>query len=252
MKMRRIDVHCMIGSSTNEQLEIRNERELIDQLADYNIDQAIVFHFVARDSNPIAGNEKLLEWTRNEDKLIPCFILSPHYKYDRGWAETERILREENIRFVRICPRMHGFTLHGAHTREIFEMAARLRIHVLIDHSEIIDAFGKDMEIFEHLLKEHHDVNVILTSVSHRNIMVVYGYMENYPNFYVEFSTYANTLAYEEAVSRFGSERLLWGTGMPFRMPGSAITMLSYADISVGDKENIAYKNVVKLMEEGA
>jgi predicted TIM-barrel fold metal-dependent hydrolase len=46
-------------------------------------------------------------------------------------------------------------------------------------------------------------------------------------------------LAYEEAVRRFGSERLLWGTDMPFRMPGSAITMLSYADISMEDKENI-------------
>jgi predicted TIM-barrel fold metal-dependent hydrolase len=101
------------------------------------------------------------------------------------------------------------------------------------------DAHGKDTEIFESLLKEHPAVNVILTCVSHRNNMVIYSYLENYPNFYVEFSAYANMLAYEDAVRRFGSERLLWGTDMPFRMPGSAITMLSYADISMEDKENI-------------
>ncbi len=247
--MKRIDVHCVLGSSASEKMEITSEQELIDSLDYYSIDKAIVIHSMARDSDPISGNEKLLDWTRREVKLIPCFVLSPHYKYEIGWAETEQLLRKERIRFARIYPRLHGFTLHGAHTREIFEMAAKLHIHLLIDHSEIIDAHGKDMEIFESLLKEHPAVNVILTSVSHRNNMVIYSYLENYPNFYVEFSAYANMLAYEEAVQRFGSERLLWGTDMPFRMPGSAITMLSYADISMEDKENIAYKNIEKLME---
>jgi len=249
--MRRIDVHCMIGGSASEPLQIKNEQMLIDTLGEYSIDRAIVFHAMARDLDPIVGNEKLLEWTRRESRLIPCFVLSPHYKYRMGWELTEQLLTKEQIRFARIYPRLHGFTLHGTHTREIFEMAARLKIHLLIDHSEIVDAQGKDMEIFETLLKENPDVNVILTSVSHRNNMVVYGYMENYPNFYVEFSTYANMLAYEEAMHRFGSEHLVWGTEMPFRMPGSAITMLSYADISVEHKENIAYKNVMKLMGEG-
>ena len=249
MRMKRIDVHCVLGSSASEKLEIASEQELIDSLDYYSIDKAIVIHSMARDSEPISGNKKLLDWTRREDKLIPCFVLSPHYKYKMGWAETEKILRKEQVRFARIYPRLHGFTLHGPHTREIFEMAARLGIHLLIDYSEIVDAGGKDLEIFEILLREHPGVNVILTSVSHRNNMVIYSYLENYPNFYVEFSAYANMLAYEEAVQRFGSERLLWGTDMPFRMPGSAITMLSYADITMEDKENIAYKNIEKLMK---
>jgi len=249
--MRRIDVHCMIGASASEPLEIKSEQVLIDTLSEYSIDRAIVFHAMARDSDPILGNKKLLKWTRQESKLIPCFVLSPHYKYRMGWEATEQLLVQEQIRFARIYPRLQGFTLHGTHTREIFELAARLKLHLLIDHSEIIDAHGKDMEIFETLLKEHPEVNVILTSVSHRNNMVVYGYLENYSNFYVEFSTYANMLAYEEAVQRFGSEHLLWGTELPFRLPGSAITMLSYATISVEHKENIAYKNIMKLMGEG-
>ncbi|MBP1990142.1 amidohydrolase family protein [Paenibacillus eucommiae] len=247
--MRRIDVNGVMGPLVNQEVEIRSEQAFISSLDHFDIDQAIIIYSLARYSDPIAGNQRLLEWTRQESKLIPCFVLSPHYKYALGWAETEKLLQKENIRFAKIYPRQHGFNLHGTQIREIFDLASRLHIHLLIDHFEIEDSRGIELEGFQILLAEFPGVNVILTAVSHRRNLAVYSYLEHFPNFFVEFSLFNHWLVYEEAVKRFGSEHILWGSNMPFNMPGPAVAMLSYADIAMEDKENIAYKNILKLMK---
>ncbi|MEF3310030.1 amidohydrolase family protein [Paenibacillus sp. GYB004] len=246
--MRKIDVNCMIGNSVSQEYAINTEQQFLEALDYFRIDQAIAYHATARRMNPIIGNERLLALARTSDQIIPCFILSPHYKYDMGWNALELLLQEQQIKFAKIFPKEQGFTLHGSHTRELFDIAARNNIHMLIDQSEIVDASGTELECFEALLRNYPTVTVILTSIRHRRKMVMYSYFEQYPNFYTEFSVYDNWLAYEEAVRLFGSHNLLWGSNMPINMPGAAITMLTYAQIDSNDKENIAFRNANRLI----
>lgn len=246
--MRKIDVNCMIGTHVAQELEISNEQKFMEALDYYHIDRAIAIHTMARYYNPIQGNDKLLKLTKSNDRLIPCFVLSPHYKYELGWSALEQLLQEEQIRFAKIYPKEQGFNVHSSHTRDIFDIAARQKVHILIDQAEIVDGSGTELQCFEQLLREYPTVNVILTAIRHRRKMVLFSYLEQYPNFYTEFSVYNNWMAYEETVQLFGSDQILWGSNMPFNLPGSAITMLSYANISNVDKEKIAYRNVEKWL----
>lgn len=246
--MRKIDINCMIGNSVSQQYAINTEQQFIEALDYFHIDKAIACHAMARRMNPIMGNERLLNLAKTCSQLVPCFILSPHYKYDMGWSALEQLLQEQQIKFAKIFPKEQGFNLHSSHTRALFDIAARHNIHMLIDQSEIVDASGIELESFEALLREYPTVNVVLTAIRHRRKMVLYSYFEQYPNFFTEFSVYDNWMAYEEAVRLFGSRNILWGSNMPVNMPGAAITMLTYAQIDSTDKENIAFHNANRLM----
>lgn len=247
--MKKFDINCMIGNNVKQTFEISSEQQFLEALDYYHIDKAIAFHAAARYLNPIQGNERLLKLAQARDRIIPCLVLSPHYKYDfGGWTFLEQLLSEEQITFAKIFPKEQGYNLYSSHTRAMLDIAARQNIHILIDQSEIIDASGSEMKGFEDLLRAYPTVNIILTSVRHRRKMVLYSYLEQYPNFFTEFSVYNNWLAYEETVQLFGSTNILWGSNMPFNLPGSAITMLSYAQIGEEDKRNIAYRNVNLLI----
>ncbi len=49
-------------------------------------------------------------------------------------------------------------------------------------------------------------------------------------------------------MGRFGAERLLFGTRLPYFTPGSAIGMLSYAGISEAERTRIAGDNLRNLL----
>ncbi|WP_135547895.1 amidohydrolase family protein [Paenibacillus cymbidii] len=248
--MNKIDANCTIGTWVNQELEVNDETQFLEALDYYRIDRAIVSHVMAHTYDPIVGNERLLKLAAGDRRLIPCPILAPHYKYHAGWPAMAELLRVHGIKFARLAPKEHGYALHSPHTREMFAIAERLGIHLLLGHAEITDAEGIELPGFELLLRQYPGVNVIVTGTKHRRKLMLYGYLESYPNVYAEFSLFDNWLSYQEAVGLFGSERLVWGSNMPFNMPGSAITMLSYANISAEDKANIAYHNIARLMGE--
>ena len=67
----------------------------------------------------------------------------------------------------------------------------------------------------------------------------------------MDTATFLTHGGYEEVVKRFGSERLLFGSHMPFTEPGSSAAAILYADIDDKDKKNIAYKNFNRLFKVG-
>ncbi|OUS72153.1 hypothetical protein B1748_25180 [Paenibacillus sp. MY03] len=249
--MRKIDVNCMIGNWVKQDVEPLLENQVQDELHYYDIDRVIAYHGTARSSNPMYGNERLLDYCRSNQSMIPCMVVSPHYKYVHGWSFLEDLLVKEKIQFIRIFPKEQGYTLGSKLTHEIFGMAEKLGTHMIIDYEEITSSDDREMPEFDRLLSDFPSVQVIVTAFRHRRNMMMYSYLENHSNFYTELSLCDNWKAYEQAIDRYGSDRILWGSNMPFNKPGSAITMLSYADISERDKEKIAYGNLQRLIEGG-
>ncbi len=54
----------------------------------------------------------------------------------------------------------------------------------------------------------------------------------------------------EATVKRFGSERIVFGTGFPVQYQKASILQLAQADISDRDKENIASKNLERILKK--
>ncbi|MFC5407599.1 amidohydrolase family protein [Cohnella soli] len=248
--MRKIDVNAMIGMYVKQDLAIQGAQSFLEAMAFHQIEKAVVYHADARFYNPIQGNEKLLRLAKQHDCLIPCFILSPHYKYSGGWEALEQQLQREDIRFAKLYPSLHGYSLNDAHTDAMFEIALRQNMTMLLSAGELTDAAG-GAESFVRLCRDYPNVNIVLVEALYRRNMSLYGYLEQFENMHIEFSTLNNWLAYEEAVRLFGSKRLLFGSNMPFNSPGPAITMLSYSDLSHEDRDNIACLNAERLISGG-
>ena len=55
---------------------------------------------------------------------------------------------------------------------------------------------------------------------------------------------------YEEVCSKFGSERVLFGTNFPTNSMAGSIYSLLTANITEEERENIAHRNLERLLDE--
>jgi len=75
--------------------------------------------------------------------------------------------------------------------------------------------------------------------------------MERYRGLRLETATYCGHREVENVCARFGADRLVFGTGLPFRDPGAAISRITYAQISDHEKTLIAGETLRRLAKWG-
>lgn len=248
--MKLYDANAMVGTWVRDRVHDLEAGEMVKLSAELGIEKTVAYHADARSLNPIPGNAKLMEACKDFPSIVPCWIVSPHYKYNIGWDALAQLLEENRIRFIRLFPSEHGYTLGSVHVTDMLNIAAKLKLIVQLGYEEILlrETETEENPYFEELCRRYPDVRFVLSEAPHRRNMMWYSFLENHPNVYVEMSLNNNWLTYEQTVKLFGSEKLLWGSRMPFSHPGPSLSMLAYAEISDEDKANIGYRNLQRLM----
>ena len=75
--------------------------------------------------------------------------------------------------------------------------------------------------------------------------------LENYKNVYLDSSLLSiGDGVIEDVVLKYGSKRIVFGSGFPKRCPESAMLQLIHADITDDRKKDIACGNLERLMKE--
>ena len=69
-------------------------------------------------------------------------------------------------------------------------------------------------------------------------------------NLFLETHNLVNYLGLDDLVSRFGSERFLFGSFFPHLDPNSAAMLLCHGDMDQRDRQNIAHGNLERLLAE--
>lgn len=246
------DINCMIINK-NHSLFIKDFNQQAAVMRKFGIKKCIAVSHTSVYSDPIKGNIELNKLSKESEEIIPCYVVSPIYKFHFGWNALLEELKYEDIKFVKIYPRTNGYNLNLRLVREMMEVFAALKVNVLIDHNQIV--FGSSLEFLEDksfvdLCKSYPDCNFILTNVIERRKFIFYDYLEECQNLYIDISSLSNWNILEDLNERFGLQRVLFGSGMPYRMPGPSITLLSYSNISEKEKEMIAFGNTFGLMGE--
>ena len=77
----------------------------------------------------------------------------------------------------------------------------------------------------------------------------VYALMAQHPNLYVETSYYTVHRGIELLCETFGPERVLFGTGLPHRAAGPAVTALAYSLIDDAARALVAGGNLARLLD---
>lgn len=224
--------------------------KILQKMDQYGIGRALVYHSMARLSDPAEGNRVLMDCIAGQERLFPVFVGLPHHTCPafapKVFFET---LKENRVCGVKLFPSVeeHNFMLNRLVSGELLDLLAQNNIPLLVGHNQFSNC---PLEELAALMREFPRLRVILTDFTYRQDRNLYALMEQHPSLYIETIGYKTFGGIEAFCSRFGADRLLFGSGMPFYSGASGVAMISYADIPRPQQEAIAYRNLEGLLAE--
>ena len=250
---RIIDSHLHLGNLPNLNFPGGSDEAIIDLLKRCGVEKAVFSHHGAL-STFKSGFQKTLDALNTySDFLLAYAVYNPNFS-----GESLNLIRNlmDDKRFVgvKIHPSWHSCYPYDAKYTKFWEYADHNSL-VVLTHSwnpHVANRAQKysDPFFFEQIIEKYRDMRLILAHAGGRGeyLYRVIELLEKHENLYVDFAGDIFTPGLiEEYVMRLGSERLLFGTDMPWIDVRFYITDLMHTDISNTDKANIFGLNAIKL-----
>jgi hypothetical protein len=246
--MHFFDCECAIGKLKIPQPgSFSTAQELTAEMQYCGIQEALVYHILAKEFAPAFGNPLLSEAIAGHPQLHACWVLMPHFT---GEVPPPRPLVKEmaarGVKAARLCPGAggHQFSLSAWSCGELFEVLAEHRIPVFVDKDSI------EWDQIAGLCKTYPQLPLVVSEIWYKDNRTLYPLFEKFPNFRITLSRFIGHQGLEDVCRRFGPGHLLFGTKLPVFTPGPVMTMIRYAEISEKDKSDIAADNLRRLLQE--
>jgi hypothetical protein len=237
------DANCAIGPWPTDKPRYETVDGLLAEMERLGIQRALVSHTLARTYDPAQGNQILMDEIAGHEMLLPCWTLLPPACGEMGSpAEQLSAMGQAGVRAVRLYPSEHSYSLAEWQCGELFEALAEQRYVVLLDLAQ-----GSWGEI-ERICRTYPRLALIVTWVGYRQLRPLFALLRRYSNLYCDLSNLSTYLGIEEILDRFGSERLVFGTGLPTADPGGPIARLFYTDAPPAALDAIAHGNLTRLL----
>ena len=260
--MKFIDCNAAIGASvvnheiTNHENFIvkekivvaKNADELIETMDYCGISQAVVSHQTMFDVDPIYGNNQILrEANQYNDRLIKTWTILPSITDEEFENEffLEK-LHENGIKALRAYPLRNRYFLNKIVMDSQLKMIDKLKIPLYLSPTDGYD-------YIYNLMSEYPTLTVIICNIGLWSpTRYLYPLLKAYKNVYFETGDFQVNAGFEDLCKKLGSEKALFGTNFPVNNMGGPIATLLAADIKDYEKENIAYKNIQRILGEVA
>lgn len=194
---------------------------------------------------PALGNRMIAQDVKDNPGVYGCWSVVPS---DTAEIEgPDRILpamKENNIIGWRISPGCHRFSKKPYVLEDYFEKASACHVPVFINtaHGYTLDETAEILDCFPEL-------TVILTYDNiWPNDRYLRPFVRKYENVYLDLSQVITAGGLEDFIKWKGSSRLLFGSGYSVSYFGAGMLMVLQANISDQDKENIAYRNMERIL----
>jgi predicted TIM-barrel fold metal-dependent hydrolase len=241
----------MIGRWPNYQPgSFYSSEGLVNEMNYHGIDEALVFHSLAKDYSPAIGNAELLEQIQGNTRLHPCWVLLPHHTKEMPeLRHIIRQMREIGVKAVWLFPIKHNLSLDQELTGDLFSTLNRYKVPLFLDFGNVHwSDRSTDWSAVKRICLDFPDLPVILIHEGIAINRILYPLLEIAENLHLELSYYQVHRGIEDICERFGPEHLLFGSGMPIYSPGPPITMVTYSNISEEAKRLIAGDNLRNLL----
>lgn len=252
-----VDVNAFIGNWAFRRLRRNDAAGVVGMMDDFGIERACVASADAilyRDCQ--AGNEKLYEETRlAPDRFWLYATLNPAYP---GWERDLTQCVDLGFSALRLYPYYHGYALNGPEAGALIDAAAAVGWPVSVP-GRVVDLRQRHwMDATENLsvtdaveaAEAHPAATFVLTEsiVSAPADDPLWTRMRAL-NFYVEMSRMSSVLRKEgqTLVECLGAERVLFGTGFPFKAPSPAFLKVQALNATETVKSRIAGLNARAL-----
>jgi len=249
-----IDVNTYIGHWPFRQLRHNTATALAKRLDQRGIDRAMVaslngvFY-----RNVHSANEEIAKETRRlRDRLIPFATLNPTFP---GWEEDLRRCAEDlELQGLRLYPQYHNYQLTDSAALELIDAATQLGWAVQLP-----------IRIEDRRTRHPFDLAADLSSAALTQIVKLrpktkWMFLDalgldgsQFPakaHFLVEISRMSAVLQNNipDFIEQAGPEHLAFGTGMPLKVPESALLKLDVLKASKRVKEGIAWRNAAAML----
>lgn len=229
--------------------------ELISEMDRVGVTSAVVYHAVAREHAPAAGNDLLLSEVRDHPRLIPAFILlPPHTGEQPPLDEVMARMREHGVRMARMFPASdlagHRFAVREWCIGTVLTALESARIPLMLDFSLFRRGEPPWDDIYE-VCRFHPDLPVILADVQGRNNRTLYPLLDQFPNLYLCSSGLNVHSGLEDVCAKFGSERILLGSAAPVRSMGAAKFHVDRADLDEKQRARLLGGNAARVLGLG-
>ena len=250
-----IDSHLHLGSPAYLYLPSNNTDAVINLLKRFGVKKAICSNHASFFSIRFGLNELLQILEKYRDFLFGYFVYNPNFD-----SISLKLLKEcldyIHIAGIKIHPSWHQCYPGDKKYEKFWNLAQEKQIPVLT-HSwnpEVANKMQKfsDPFLFEKIIKQYPDLKLILAHAGGRGNMLykVITLMEKYENLYVDFAgdIFVPGLL-EKYVKKVGSERLLFGTDMPWTDIRFHLSNILNLELNQNDIRNILGLNAIKLFK---
>jgi len=255
-----IDTNAYLGSFAFRQIRHNTAPELLKLMDEKGIDKAMVSSASAITyRNTQSGNEEVAAGTApHRDRLIPLAVINPFYA---GWQDDLKICHEQfGMKGLRLYPKWHNYALSDRCLRDLIHQATERGMVVSIpiraedsrQRSWLLEVPDVPLDEIVALVKACPKARFILVNGAGYTRSPLGQKDNGLPaNYYIEISRLRATLAneVEQLVSRLGAQRVVFGSGMPFKYPDPALLKLEVLDAPAEVKRMICGTNAARLLE---
>jgi len=241
--MYLFDANCAVGAWPTDRVAYETVDQLLAEMARLGIARALVSHTLARHYDPVQGNRMLMEALAGRERLDPCWTLLPSSCGEMGSIDgLMRDMADQGVRAVRLYPRSHSYSLDDWQCGDLFRALSERRYVVLMD---IDEAGWSDID---RICGAYPSLSLVVTQTGYRHLRFLFALMMRHANLYCDLSNFSTYLGVEEMIARFGSRRLLFGTGLPQSDPGGPIARVFYTQATEADLAAMAHGNLEWLL----
>jgi predicted TIM-barrel fold metal-dependent hydrolase len=219
----------------------------MDQVGPAGITRGLVWHVAQRDYSASNGNRMLSEAISGASSLVGCWTVLPP---QTGEVDSEKLfdgMKSSRVFALRAFPERHQYILRKAAFGGLLEQIAERRIPLLLSL-----AHGGSWQVIHDALQDVPELTCVVCDLGVWGVnRYTWPLLDRYPNVYLETSFLSLAAGgLESTVSRFGADRLLFGTGFPERYPQATALQLLHTDISENDRKKVASGNLERLIGE--
>lgn len=253
--MNFFDINTALGHWPFQQLQYTDASSLKEHLKKHNVSQCLAVNthglFYRNVQN---ANIELAQWIKDDPFFVGCASINP--TYPQWEKDLITCVEEFNFKAVRLTPLYHNFDIDSTATDNLLSLATKLNIPVIIPQ-RIMDIRQRHFldvnniilpESVFNLAKKHSDCKIICTET----LIVDEDLPKIAPlkNLYIESSRLISgfTGLLERIVDAISPERLLFGSGSPFKEILPAILKIEHSKLNNVDKNNIAITNSLNLL----
>lgn len=244
-----IDSHTHMHAVGDASTPICNEDDCIKLMDDENIEMIFCTTHEDLFSPSMNLNETSINFAhRFPNRVKIYYAFNPNQKKDY-LDKINQVIVDDSFIGLKFLPNYHNCSLEGEGYREVLEFADEHKLLVL-SHTWG-DKPQNNVGNVREMIKSYKDLFFIMGHSAPGDLDGAIEVAKINQNVYLDIcDIHRHSGIIEKMVNAIGSERVLFGTDLPWYDPNYAIGSVLCAKISDEDKKNILYKNAKRLMKE--